>query len=59
MDFKEFRKEVKVCLIRKGWTQADLAEALGVSTVYVNMLLRGARRNTAQIKKIKEVLGIK
>ena len=56
---KDFRKEVKIRLIRKGWTQADLADALGLSAVYVNMLLRGVRKNPEQIKRIKEALEIK
>ena len=54
----DFRQKVKIRLIQKGWTQEDLARELGISKVYVNMLLRGARKGEEQKRRICEVLKI-
>ena len=54
----DFRQKVKIRLIQKGWTQKDLADELGLSQVYVNMLLRGARKSEVQKRRIEKVLEI-
>ena len=54
----DFRQKVKIRLIQKGWTQKDLADELGLSQVYVNMLLRGARKSELQKRRIEKVLNI-
>lgn len=54
----DFRQKVKIRLIQKGWTQKDLADELGLSQVYVNMLLRGARKSEVQKRRIEKVLNI-
>jgi transcriptional regulator with XRE-family HTH domain len=44
---------------QKGWTQEDLAEALGTDRTYVSSMERGLRNPSIQVvSKIAEVLGV-
>jgi transcriptional regulator with XRE-family HTH domain len=51
-----FEKKVKIALIKKEWTQKDLAEELGITVSYLRDLMKGNRQSEQRIKQIKEVL---
>ena len=45
--------ELKIELIKKGWTQKDAASALGIHQVYVNQLCNGRRKSRRMATRIK------
>lgn len=51
-----FEKRVKIALIKKDMTLADLARQMGVSRVYVGDLLKGRRQTPERINQIEEIL---
>lgn len=51
-----FEQEVKIALIKKDWTQKDLAEELGITVSYLRDLMKGNRQSEQRIREIKEVL---
>lgn len=51
-----FEQEVKIALIKKEWTQKDLAEELGITVSYLRDLMKGNRQSEQRIREIKEVL---
>ncbi|WP_075201856.1 helix-turn-helix transcriptional regulator [Floricoccus tropicus] len=50
--------QVRVELVQKNMTQADLAKALGISQSYLSDILKGKRSSEKQIELIKKVLNI-
>lgn len=54
----EFEKQVKKALIDRNMTMTDLAEALGITISYVSDLIKGKRKNQAQIDRIKGFLSL-
>lgn len=55
---KELKKEILKALIDKEWSATDLANAMGISRVYMNDLINGRRVSVARMEQIKEILGI-
>lgn len=55
---KELKKEILKALIDKEWSATDLANAMGISRVYMNDLINGRRISVARMEQIKEILGI-
>jgi plasmid maintenance system antidote protein VapI len=51
-----FGKSVKKSLIEKGMTQVQLAEAIGTSNKYINLILYGDRTGEKYISKIVAAL---
>lgn len=49
---------VKKCLIEKGMTQVQLAEAVGTSNKYLNLILYGDRSGNKYTWKIASLLDI-
>ncbi|GEM_PF-2343419 len=45
--------ELKIELIKKGWTQKDAASALGIHQVYINQLCNGRRKSRRTAARIK------
>lgn len=43
MDFKSIGKRIKEKRIEKSWTQEKLAEASGLSSIYIGMIERGEK----------------
>ncbi|PYG86708.1 helix-turn-helix protein [Ruminiclostridium sufflavum DSM 19573] len=53
-----FGKTVKKRLVEKGMTQVRLAEEVGTSNKYLNLILYGDRTGEKYLEKIISVLGI-
>ncbi len=56
---EETVKEVKIALIRRGWTQGDLSSEIGVSPAYLSLVLRRHRDVPWIEKRICKALGLK
>lgn len=58
-DYKRFGQIVRVLIKQKGFTQANFAESINISTAYLNNILAGTRRASLEIYyKILDVLQI-
>ena len=55
---KDTVKEVRIALIRREWTQGDLACKLGVSAAYLSLVLKGRRSVPALEDRILRELGV-
>ncbi len=55
---EETVKEVKIALIRKGWTQGDLSAWIGVSQAYLSLVLNGHREVPWIEKRVSVALGL-
>lgn len=55
---KELKKEILKALIDKEWSATDLANAMGISRVYMNDLINGRRVSVVRMEQIKKILGI-
>ena len=55
---KELKKEILKALIDKEWSATDLANAMGISRVYMNDLINGRRISVARMEQIKQILGL-
>lgn len=51
-------KKIKIRLIELGMSQAELAEQIGASRIYMNHIISGYRTGDKYIRAIEEVLGI-
>lgn len=51
-----FEKEVKIALIKKDWTQRELARQMGISIAYLRDLLQGNRTSEERLEQIKDLL---
>jgi transcriptional regulator with XRE-family HTH domain len=51
-------KKIRVALLKKGWSQEDLALHLGVTPAYVSQILNGRRHGIRIRRKIPALLGI-
>lgn len=51
-----FEKEVKIALIKKDWTQRELARQMGISIAYLRDLLQGNRTSEERLDQIKDLL---
>ena len=57
-DAEELKKEILKALIDKEWSATDLANAMGISRVYMNDLINGRRISVVRMEQIKKILGI-
>jgi hypothetical protein len=55
---KTLKKEILKALIDRDWTTTDLAEAMGISRMYLNDLINFRRKSDKRINQIKEILEI-
>ncbi len=55
---EETVKEVKIALIRRGWTQGDLSVRIGVSQAYLSLILNGRREVPWIEKRVLVALGL-
>ena len=55
---KELKKEILKALIDKEWSATDLANAMGISRVYMNDLINGRQNYVARMEQIKKILGL-
>ena len=55
---KDTVKEVRIALIRREWTQRDLARQIGVSAAYLSLVMKGHRSVPDLEVRILEALGL-
>ena len=55
-EFTDFGKKVKMKLLERNMTQAELAEMVGCSHQYLHKILVGERSGNKYIKSICEIL---
>lgn len=53
-----FKKKVKIELVKRDMNMTDLANVLGVTVSYISELLNGTRSSDERIQQIKEFLKI-
>nr|DAK19998.1 MAG TPA: Regulatory protein [Caudoviricetes sp.] len=51
-----FEKRVKIALIKKDMTLADLAREMDITRAYLGDLLKGNRQTPERINQIEEIL---
>ena len=51
---REIEVEIKTALMKKGWTQADLAKRLNISRQQLNQAVKGS--NSKRAKEIRETV---
>ena len=59
---EDLEGRILLTLRRKGMTQRQLAQAIGISDVYLSDIIRGKRTGPKAIEKVEEIkrdLGIK
>lgn len=52
------KKKVKIALIKKNWSQRELARRMGISAPYLQDILAGNRNPNNRIKQIEHLLQI-
>ncbi len=55
---KDTVKKVRIELIRREWTQSDLAARLGVSPAYLSLVMKGRRSVPALESRILGEMGV-
>lgn len=53
------KKEVKIALIKKGWSQRELARRMDISVAYLQDILNGNRNTEERLKQIDDLLHTK
>ena len=53
------KNQVKIALIKKGWSQRELARQMGISASYLQDILVGNRTPEQRLKQIEYLLDIK
>lgn len=52
------KQEVQIALIKKEWSQRELARKMGISTAYLQDILLENRKPVERLKQIEELLDI-
>ncbi|MCF1614818.1 helix-turn-helix transcriptional regulator [Tetragenococcus koreensis] len=52
------KQEVKIALVKKGWSQRELARQMDISITYLQDILNEVRRPEERLKQIENILGI-
>lgn len=53
-----FKDEVKIALVKKGWSQRELARQMKISVAYLQDILKGNRNSEERIKQIHDLLDL-
>lgn len=53
-----FKNQVKIALIKKGWSQRELARRMKISPAYLQDILLGNRKPKDRIKQMESLLDI-
>lgn len=53
------KDQVKIALIKKGWSQRELARQMEITMSYLQDILLGNRKPKERLEQIEELLGIK
>ncbi|HAP4572563.1 helix-turn-helix domain-containing protein [Enterococcus faecalis] len=53
------KQEVQIALIKKEWSQRELARKMGISMAYLQDILLENRKPADRLKQIEDLLGIK
>lgn len=57
--WRAWKAEVEKQLILRGWDRQNLADAIGVSRIYVANTICGSVRSVKNVNRISEALGIR
>ena len=52
------KNQVKIALIKKGWSQRELARRMDITVSYLQDILNGNRKPEERLKQIEELLEI-
>ena len=53
------KDQVKIALIKKGWSQRELARQMKITMGYLADILNGNRKPIERLRQIEDLLGIK
>lgn len=53
------KQEVQIALIKKKWSQRELARQMNISMAYLQDILNGNRKPEERLKQIESLLNIK
>ncbi|CAI3316051.1 helix-turn-helix domain-containing protein [Enterococcus cecorum] len=53
------KNQVKIALIKKGWSQRELARRMNITVSYLQDILNGNRKPEERYKQIEDLLEIK
>lgn len=53
-----FKKDVKIALVKKGWSQRELARQMGITVSYLQDLLNENRNSVERKQQIRDMLNI-
>lgn len=53
------KNQVKIALIKKGWSQRELARQMNITVSYLQDILNENRKPAERLKQIEELLEIK
>ncbi|CAI3378765.1 helix-turn-helix transcriptional regulator [Enterococcus cecorum] len=53
------KNQVKIALIKKGWSQRELARRMNITVSYLQDILNGNRKPEERYNQIEELLEIK
>ncbi|MBC1937147.1 helix-turn-helix transcriptional regulator [Listeria grandensis] len=51
-----FKDRVKIALVKKGWSQRELARQMDISVAYLQDILKGNRKSEERLKQIHDLL---
>jgi transcriptional regulator with XRE-family HTH domain len=55
---KDLVKEVRIELVRREWTQSELARRIGISAAYLSLIMKGRRSVEGVERRILRELGL-
>lgn len=58
MNILNIKKQVKITLIKRNWSQRELARRMGISAPYLQDILAGNRNPDNHIKQMEQLLEI-
>lgn len=53
------KQQVQIALVKKGWSQRELARRMGISVTYLRDIFVEKRKPKGRLKQIEELLDIK
>lgn len=53
------KQQVQIALVKKGWSQRELARRMGISVTYLRDIFIEKRKTKERLKQIEELLDIK
>ncbi|EMF0406359.1 helix-turn-helix transcriptional regulator [Enterococcus hirae] len=53
------KQQVQIALVKKGWSQRELARQMGISVTYLRDIFTEKRKPKERLKQIEELLDIR